>query len=74
MVIVSYVLGQKNYPIPYDLKRIGTYVGLGLLLFLTSDFLISDLPTPTKLSINTLILVGYLGIAFKLERRQKTNK
>ena len=74
MVIVSYVLGQKNYPIPYDLKRIGTYVGLGLLFFLTSDFLISDLPTPTKLSINTLILVGYLGIAFKLERRQKTNK
>jgi hypothetical protein len=50
------------------------YIILAGLLFLTSDFLISDLPNPIKLSINSLILVGYLGIAFKLERPQKTNK
>ena len=74
MVIISYVLGQKHYPIPYDLKRIGMYVGLGVVLFLTSNFLISDLSLFPKLLLNTLILGLYLGIAFKLERPQKTNK
>jgi|TARA_B110000259_G_scaffold70800_1_gene83435 O-antigen/teichoic acid export membrane protein len=74
MSILSYVIGQKHYPVNYDLKRILGYIILAGLLFLTSDFLISDLPNPIKLSINSLILVGYLGIAFKLERPQKTNK
>ena len=32
MAVVSYFLGRKHYPIPYDLKRIGAYLGLMLLL------------------------------------------
>jgi O-antigen/teichoic acid export membrane protein len=34
MMIVSYFLGQKHYPIPYDLKKIGVYLVLGTALFL----------------------------------------
>jgi O-antigen/teichoic acid export membrane protein len=34
MMIASYFLGQKHYPIPYDLKKIGIYLGLGTVLFL----------------------------------------
>ena len=34
MMIASYYLGQKHYPIPYDLKKIGVYLGLGTVLFL----------------------------------------
>ena len=34
MMIASYFLGQKHYPIPYDLKKIGIYLGLGTILFL----------------------------------------
>jgi O-antigen/teichoic acid export membrane protein len=34
MMIVSYFLGQKHYPIPYDLKKIGIYLVLGTVLFL----------------------------------------
>lgn len=34
MMIASYLLGQKHYPIPYNLKKIGTYLGLGTVLFL----------------------------------------
>lgn len=33
MMIISYLLGQKHYPIPYDLKRIGTYFLVAVTLF-----------------------------------------
>lgn len=31
MMVISYQLGQKKYPIPYDLKKIGSYLGLTIL-------------------------------------------
>ena len=34
MMIVSYFLGKKHYPIPYNLKKIGIYLSLGTGLFL----------------------------------------
>ncbi len=33
MVISSYALGQKHFPIPYNLKRIGSYLGSALGLY-----------------------------------------
>jgi len=71
MSIVSYILGQKHYPINYDLKRIIGYMLLAILLFLTSKFLISTLPDFEKYTFNTLILSTYLGIAYYFERPSK---
>ena len=34
MMIISYFLGNKYYPIPYDLKKIGGYLGLSISLSL----------------------------------------
>jgi O-antigen/teichoic acid export membrane protein len=34
MMVLSYVWGQKHYPIPYPLKRMGGYLGAMLLLYL----------------------------------------
>ncbi|WP_417352883.1 oligosaccharide flippase family protein [Flavobacterium alkalisoli] len=34
MMIISYVLGNKYYPIPYDMKKIGGYLGLSIALSL----------------------------------------
>lgn len=31
MMLISFVLGQKSYPIPYDKKAIGTYLGTSIL-------------------------------------------
>lgn len=31
MMLISYVLGNRYYPIPYDLKKIGGYLGLSIL-------------------------------------------
>jgi O-antigen/teichoic acid export membrane protein len=36
MMVISYVLGQKHYPIPYDLKRILAYLLISVLLVVLS--------------------------------------
>ena len=36
MMVLSYILGQKNYPIPYDLKRNIAYLGLSVILVVLS--------------------------------------
>jgi len=36
MMVISYVLGQRNYPIPYDLKRIISYMAISLVLVVLS--------------------------------------
>ena len=65
MAVVSYFLGREHYPIPYDLNRIGVYLGLMLLLFRLSDYV--DL----GMWVNTLYLLVFVGVAFALERPKK---
>ena len=74
MSVISYLLGQKHYPVKYEVGKILGYMGLAFILFLTSDFLISDMDLPVKLTLNTLILLGYIGIAYIFERPKKTIK
>lgn len=33
MVISSYFLGQKHFPVPYNLTKVGSYLGMSLILF-----------------------------------------
>ena len=39
MMLISYKLGQKSYPIPYDKKKIGFYLGLSVILSLFSFYI-----------------------------------
>ena len=39
MMIISYKLGQKHYPIPYDFGRIFSYLGLTILLSAVSFYI-----------------------------------
>lgn len=38
IMIISYLLGQKFYPIPYNLKRMGAYLGTSLILVYLSFY------------------------------------
>ena len=38
MMLVSYALGQKYYPIPYDYRKIGLYLGLAIGLSFVSFY------------------------------------
>lgn len=72
MMIISYFVGHKHYPIPYNLGRIGIYVVLTALIYWVStpfnpmgDF------TLTQYAYHTALLVGFLAVAFVLERPKK---
>jgi O-antigen/teichoic acid export membrane protein len=69
MMVISYFLGRKFYPIPYDLKRIGTYFLIALILFIASVFS-STQPAIIKYSVNTVLLMIFLFSVYKLEENQ----
>lgn len=69
MLLASYFLGRKHYPIPYDLKRIGLYMSVMLVLFFANRY--ADM----GMWANSVYLVGFMALAFLLERpKQKVNK
>ena len=39
MMIISYKMGQKNYPIPYDMNKIFSYLGLTIVLSAISFYI-----------------------------------
>ncbi|MFM1875494.1 MAG: hypothetical protein RL266_1231 [Bacteroidota bacterium] len=67
MMIVSYLLGQKYYPVPYELGKLALLLGAAVLLYATSVVLnISAMQY--GLLINVLFLLGYLGVSLVLLR------
>jgi hypothetical protein len=42
VTILSYFVGQKKYPINYDLKGIGLYVLLAAVLYVASVFIVPE--------------------------------
>ena len=42
VTLLSYFVGQKKYPINYDLKRIGLYVLLAVVLYVASVFIVPE--------------------------------
>ncbi|MDR2938554.1 MAG: oligosaccharide flippase family protein [Prevotellaceae bacterium] len=65
MVAVSYMLGQKFYRIPYNLKSIGFYIALGLSIY--AIFALASrhfgLSPALRVATGTLLLILYAGIA-----------
>jgi hypothetical protein len=66
-MLISYILGQKYYYINYDLKKIGIYVGLALLLYVVSLALNIDSKL-LKFSVNSIFILVYLAIVVYLEK------
>ena len=69
MMLVSYFLGQKHYPIPYDLKRIGSYFLVAVSLFMVS--LITNEYSPLlKYFLHTTFIALFLLTVFKFEKNE----
>ena len=67
MMVVSYFLGQKHYPIPYNLKRIGTYFLIAAILYVISLYT-ATLTTFIKYSAHTIFIVIFLSSVYILEK------
>ncbi len=67
MMILSYVLGQKYFPIKYNLRAITIYCLLVGLLFLISCSYSSIESTIIKLMLNNMLVVIFAFVVYKLE-------
>ncbi|MGA7979995.1 MAG: oligosaccharide flippase family protein [Chromatiaceae bacterium] len=68
MVTLSYVLGRKYYPVPYDIKRAAGYVALGVGLYGASWVLVDGLQL-NALVVGTILLVAFLALFFVSDGR-----
>ncbi|MGB4775284.1 MAG: polysaccharide biosynthesis C-terminal domain-containing protein, partial [Daejeonella sp.] len=65
MMILSYLLGQKKYPIPYNLKK-----NLGYLISSVAIVFISFILFKRNLVIGNLLVLLFVIISFYIERKE----
>lgn len=67
MMIVSWYLGQKYYPVNYDLKSAGFYTLLTLVIYIISLFT-NAFDRPLEFTLNAMLLLSFLVIIYLRER------
>ena len=68
MMLVSYFWGQKVFPVPYQVGRIALYMVLAIGLYLLSSVFM-EYSLALRLTINTLLILVYLGTVIVFERK-----
>lgn len=67
MVGLSYILGQKYYPVKYDLGRIGFYALFGGVIFATSYFT-AELVDWLRWSANLILILSFIFVFIYKEK------
>jgi O-antigen/teichoic acid export membrane protein len=65
MTTISYFIGKKHYPVPYDVLRIGSYLLIASVFSAVSYLRFND-----DYYISTILVLLFLGIIFLLEKRE----
>lgn len=65
MLTISYLLGQKHYPIPYDLKKIGIYLGICI-----SICSISFIEFKGNFWANSILVILFVVITYLQEKNE----
>uniref|UniRef100_UPI0025F9FB61 lipopolysaccharide biosynthesis protein n=1 Tax=uncultured Thiodictyon sp. TaxID=1846217 RepID=UPI0025F9FB61 len=68
MVVISYVLGRRYYPVPYDLKRVFGYLVLGLALYALSRLMVGGMGWGA-LPVGFSLLALFLALVFLIDGR-----
>ncbi|MGN0048670.1 MAG: lipopolysaccharide biosynthesis protein [Bacteroides sp.] len=63
-MLLSYFVGRRRYPIPYDLRSIGRYVALAALLYVAAE-LPSIGSIVWRMAYRTLLLLLFVGYLLK---------
>jgi O-antigen/teichoic acid export membrane protein len=72
-MVISYFLGQKHYPIPYNLKKFFLYLGLAIVIYAIGSQIHFKRYFAQFILQNTL-LFAYVLFVFKMERHSFSNK
>ena len=68
MVVWSYTLCRKHYPIPYDLRRMGEYVALTAVIYFAAEHSFVHLATLPHMALNVLMIAIVVAYAVWRER------
>ncbi len=63
MMLISYVMGNKYYPIPYDMKKIGGYLGLSIAFSILSFYFFRE-----NYFVGATLLIAYLYFIYHNEK------
>lgn len=63
-MLLSYFVGQKKYPIQYDLKAIGMYVFLAAVLYLAAEYVPID-NIYLRMAYRTVLLILFIAYVVK---------
>jgi O-antigen/teichoic acid export membrane protein len=66
-MVASYLLGQKHYPIKYNLRKFFLFLGSSLFLFWVSHWFDFTSGGIVKFIFNNFLIVLYVGIFFFIE-------
>ena len=68
MVLASYFLGKKHFPVPYEIRKILLYLSIMLAIYfpIYNDYF--------NLGINSLFLLGFMIFVYLLEKNKKSIK
>ena len=74
-MLLCYFIGQKKYPIPYDMKSIGLFVALAALLYAASWAIgrFTGFGEILQMVINTILILPYLGLMYILLWKKRAN-
>lgn len=65
MMIISYQIGKRHYFVPYDITRIGSYLGLATLISALSYYRFNE-----NYYVSTVLVLVFLGIIFMFEKNE----
>ena len=65
MMLVSYYFGKKYYPIPYNLKKIGTYLSVSIIFSLIAFYKFEH-----KFALQFLLLIVFLAMVYIMEKKE----
>ncbi len=71
MMVISFVWGQKAYPVPYAWKKLLAYIVIVLLLFFVQKLFTFIVPYKfAGLAFGTLLLIAFITFILKVERKE----
>ena len=60
-MVLSYIVGQKKNPISYPIKSMATYTAITILFYVIMQLVPQEWPSWLQLSINTILVIGFVG-------------
>ena len=71
MMILSYLIGQKYFPVKYNVLKFFGYLGLSVLLYVVSLIINPD-TFMIRIAFRTILIIIFLGITYLVEKPRLT--